>query len=130
MLSRELTYTDYDGNTRTEVFYFNFTKAELMEMQYSEVGGLENQIKNIIATQDTPRLIKIFKKIVLDAYGEKSPDGKRFIKSEENKIAFSQTEAYSDLFMLLATNADEASNFINGIMPKDIQQKANVTVAN
>lgn len=117
MYKETITYTDYDGNERKEDFYFNLTKAELVEMEYSEVGGFKKMLENIIATQDQPRIIAIFKKIILAAYGEKSMDGRRFIKSEELRVGFSQTEAYSSLFVDLATDADHASKFINGILP-------------
>lgn len=117
MLKKTITYTDYNGSERTEDFYFNLTKAEVMEMEMSTSGGLTEMINRIVAAQDAPAIISIFKKLVLKAYGVKSPDGKRFIKSEELSTEFSQTEAYSQLFMELATNADEASKFVNGIVP-------------
>lgn len=117
MLKKTLTYTDYDNNERTEDFYFNLTKAELTEMELSTSGGLETRIRKIIATQDIPEIVVIFKELILKSYGEKSPDGKRFIKSKEISEAFSQTEAYSDLFMKLATDADAAADFVNGITP-------------
>lgn len=117
MLKKTITYTDYNGSERTEDFYFNLTKAEVMEMEMSTSGGLTEMINRIVAAQDAPAIIDIFKKLVLKAYGVKSPDGKRFIKSEELSTEFSQTEAYSQLFMELATNADEASKFVNGIVP-------------
>lgn len=116
MLKKTITYTDYNGAERTEDFYFNLTKAEIMEMEMSTTGGLTEMINRIVAAKDAPAIISIFKKLVLKAYGEKSPDGKRFIKSDEIATAFSQTEAYSQLFMELATNADEASKFVNGII--------------
>lgn len=118
MLKKTITYTDYNGNERTEDFYFNLTKAEIMEMEMSTNGGLAEMIKRIVAAQDAPAIIKIFKEIILKAYGEKSPDGKKFIKSEELSNSFAQTEAYSQLFMELATNADAAADFVNGITPK------------
>lgn len=117
MFKKTITYTDYNGGERTEDFYFNLSKAEVMEMEMSTTGGLAEMIQNVVAAQDAPSIIKIFKDLVLKAYGQKSPDGKRFIKSEELATEFSQTEAYSDLFMELATNADEAAKFVNGIMP-------------
>lgn len=118
MVKKTITYTDYNGVERKEDFYFNLTKAELMEMEMTETGGMAEMIQRIVDAQDVPAIIKIFKKIVLEAYGEKSADGKRMIKSEEIKTAFSQTEAYSQLFMTLATDAEAASEFINGIIPK------------
>lgn len=118
MLKKTITYIDYNGNERTEDFYFNLTKAEIMEMEMSTNGGLAEMIKRIVAAQDAPAIIKIFKEIILKAYGEKSPDGKKFIKSEELSNSFAQTEAYSQLFMELATNADAAADFVNGITPK------------
>ena len=120
MLKKTITYTDYNGLERTEDFYFNLTKAEVMEMEMSTAGGLAETIQRIVAAQDAPAIIKIFKDLVLKAYGEKSLDGKRFIKNEEIKEAFSQTEAYSILFMELATDADAASKFVNGIVPADL----------
>lgn len=117
MLKKTITYVDYNGAERTEDFYFNLSKAEVMEMEMSTSGGLAEMIKKIVAAQDAPAIIKIFKDLILKAYGEKSPDGKRFIKSEEISTSFSQTEAYSQLFMELATNADEAAKFVNGIIP-------------
>lgn len=120
MLKKTITYIDYNGVERTEDFYFNFTKAELTEMDLGTTGGMSEMIKKIITANDVPQLITIFKKLVLDAYGEKSADGKRFIKSPELSTAFSQTEAYSQLFMELATDADVASKFVNGIIPSDV----------
>ena len=120
MLKKTITYTDYNGNERTEDFYFNLSKAEIMEMEMSTAGGLTEMIQKIVAAQDTPAIIKVFKEIILKAYGEKSPDGKRFIKSEELSTAFSQTEAFSQLFMELATDADAAAKFVNGIIPVDL----------
>ena len=120
MLKKTITYTDYNGTERTEDFYFNLTKAEIMEMEMSTTGGLAEMIQRIVSAQDAPAIIKIFKELVLNAYGQKSPDGKRFIKTEALKEEFSQTEAYSQLFMELATDADAAAKFVNGIIPKDI----------
>ena len=124
MLKKTITYTDYNGTERTEDFYFNLTKAELAEMELGTTGGLSEMIQNIVKAQDVPSIIKIFKDLLLKAYGEKSPDGKRFIKVDEKgnplSIGFSQTEAYSNLFMELATDADAAVKFVRGIIPGDI----------
>lgn len=117
MLKKTITYQDYNGNERTEDFYFNLSKAEVMEMEMSTNGGMAELINRVTAAQDAPAIIKIFKELILKAYGEKSLDGKRFVKSEEISTAFAQTEAYSQLFMELATNADEAAKFVNGIVP-------------
>ena len=117
MLKKTITYTDYNGAERKEDFYFNLTKAEIMEMEMSISGGLTEMINRIVAAQDAPAIVKIFKELVLKAYGVKSPDGKRFIKSDELATEFAQTEAYSQLFMELATDADAASAFVNGIVP-------------
>lgn len=118
MLFKTITYTDYNGTERTEDFYFNLTEAEVMEMEMSTSGGLAEMINRIVAAQDAPSIIAVFKKLLLKAYGVKSPDGKRFIKSDALSEEFSQTEAYSQLFMELATNSDKASEFVNGIVPK------------
>ena len=118
MLKETITYFDYDGNERTENFYFNLTKAECMEMELSTSGGLEKSINRIIEAKDNAQIVETFKNIILKAYGEKSPDGKHFYKSPEISAAFASTEAYSDLFMRLASNAEEATRFVNGIIPQ------------
>jgi len=128
MLKKTITYTDYNDVERTEDFYFNLSKAELMEWEMTTSGGLGETIQKIVKANDIPAITKIFKELVLKAYGEKTPDGKRFMKSEEIANAFAQTEAYSVLFMELSTDADAAANFINGLVPKDMQQ-ANPTEA-
>lgn len=120
MLKKTIKYTDYDGNEREEDFYFNLSKAEVTEMELSKEGGMSEYIKKISAAQNAPELIKLFKEIIMKSYGEKSLDGKRFIKNKELTEAFIQTEAYSELFVELASNADEAVKFINGIMPKNM----------
>lgn len=125
MLKKTITYTDYEGNERTEDFYFNLTQAEILEMDLSASGGLEKMIQKIVSEQNGERIVKIFKDIILKAYGEKSLDGRRFIKNDELREAFIQTEAYSQLFVELATNSDAAADFINGIVPKDIEAPAN-----
>ena len=124
MLTKNIKYTDYNGQERNEKFYFNLNKSELMEMEMGTTGGWANMMQNIIDAQDTPSLIKIFKKLILQAYGEKSADGKRFVKSEELSTAFSQTEAYSTLFMELALDAQAASDFILGIIPAELAEEA------
>lgn len=124
MLKKTITYNDYNGVERTEDFYFNLSKAELMEMEMSISGGLTEMIEKIVATKDAPAIIKIFKELVLKAYGEKSADGKRFEKKNGALAeAFAETEAYSQIFMELATDADKAAEFVNGIMPRDIAKQ-------
>lgn len=121
MLKKTIIYEDFDGNKRTEDFYFHLTKAEVLEMEMGVSGGMSQMLKRIIAEQDSKRIIETFKDIILKSYGEKSPDGKKFVKSKELSTAFSQTEAYSQLFIELATDADAASNFVNGVLPSGIE---------
>lgn len=117
MLKKTITYVDYNEVERTEDFYFNLSRAEIMEMELSTTGGLSEMISRIVAAQDAPAIIKVFKELILKAYGEKSVDGKRFVKSKELSDAFAQTEAYSMLFMELSTDADAAAKFVNAIVP-------------
>lgn len=122
MLKKTITYVDYNGTERKEDFYFNLTKAEIMEMEMSTTGGLAESIQRIVSAQDAPAIIGVFKDLILKAYGVKSPDGKRFIKSKELREEFEQTEAYSQLFMELATDDKAAADFINNIIPADVKQ--------
>ena len=124
MLKKTITYTDFNGVERSEDFYFNLTKAEIMEMEMGTTGGLSEMINKIIAAKDVPAIIKLFKELVLKAYGVKSDDGKRFIKNDTVRDEFAQTEAYSELFMELATDSDKAAAFVNGIVPADVAAEA------
>lgn len=123
MIKKTIKFTDYNGNEREMDFYFNLSKAELSEMELSVAGGLGEKIKRISASQDTPEIIKIFKELILKSYGVKSDDGLRFIKSEQLSNEFAQTEAYSTLFMELASDDKKAAEFINGIIPNDMKQQ-------
>lgn len=123
MITKEITFTDYNGQERKEKYQFNFTKAELTEMELSVNGGLSAMMERIKEIDDRPELMRIFKDLILKAYGVKSADGKRFIKSEELRTEFSQTEAYSELYMELVTNIDSAINFFNGLIPNDLKDK-------
>ena len=125
MLKKTIKYKDFNGNEREEDFYFNLMQSEIAELELSTVGGFTESIQKIIQTQDGTEIIKQFKKIILKSYGEKSADGKRFIKSDELSEAFSQTNAYSELFMELATDDEAASVFINGIVPDELKQDEN-----
>lgn len=120
MHKETITYIDYDGNERTEDFFFNLTKAELTEMDLGTAGGMKKLLERIIAEKDTKRIMEIFKEIIQKSYGVKTLDGRRFIKSQEVLDEFTQTEAYSIMFMKLATDAEAAATFVNHIIPQDI----------
>lgn len=122
MYKKTITYEDYNQVSRTEDFYFNLTQAELAEMEFGTSGGLADMLTQISKSMDQPSIIAMFKKIILAAYGVKSPDGKYFRKSEEIRNDFMSTEAYSILFMELASDSNAASEFINGVIPK-VEQK-------
>lgn len=121
MIKETIKYTDYNGNELVEDFYFNLSKSEIAEMELSYPNGLANHITKITQSNNGAEIIKLFKNLILSSYGRKSDDGKRFIKNVEESNAFSQTEAYSELFMKLATNADAAAEFVNGIIPKQLE---------
>ena len=120
MLKKTVTYVDYNGVERTEDFYFNLSKAEVAEMELSVEGGFSKMLEEIVKSNDNVRIVELFKQMVLKAYGEKSADGKRFVKSKELSEAFSQTEAYSEIFMELALDEKAAAAFVNGIMPANL----------
>lgn len=133
MLKKTIKYVDYNDEERVEDFYFNLTKAELTEMNFSEEGGLQNVLRQIMNTRSYTKIAELFKTIILKSYGEKSPDGKRFIKTDDNgrplAKSFEETQAYSELYMELASNDEAATAFIIGIIPKDIRESVQKEVA-
>ena len=129
MLKYPITYTNFDGNTVTEDFYFNLTKAEMMKMELGIAGGLTEKIKKAVDKNDMPTILSVFDELILGAYGVKSDDGKHFAKIDPQTgiryaDLFKETEAYSELFMKLATDEKEAAKFINNIVPADLAEQA------
>lgn len=125
MLKETITYLDFNGVERTEDCYFNLSQTELMEMELGTAGGFAEMLQKIVAAQDGPSLMKQFKNIILKAYGKKSDDGKRFIKSKEISAEFEQTPMYDQIFIKLVTDDKAAARFINGIVPKELAEQAN-----
>lgn len=123
MITKTVTYTDLNGNERTEKFYFHFYESEIMEMELSVEGGFADRIQKIIDAKDQPSLIRVVKKFVLDAYGVKSDDGKRFIKNDEVRAAFVQNPAYSKIFMELVLDDKVASEFVKGVVPAEMADR-------
>lgn len=120
MIKKTITFSDYNGLTRTEDFYFNLNQAELIEMETSVDGGLKGMMQRIMDKKNIPGMMNVFKEFIIKSYGEKTPDGRGFVKINDNGVplyrSFVQTEAYSILYVELVTNADAAVEFINGLI--------------
>lgn len=124
MLKKTITYEDWNGETRTEDFYFNLTRTELVEMEVGLIPGksLTETLQTLITDNDMGTIVKTIKDIVLRAYGEKSSDGKRFVKNQDVRDSFEQNPAYDILYMELATDSEKAAEFLNGIMPSSVRE--------
>lgn len=123
MFAKSVTYTDFNGNERTEKVYFNLTKSEIIKLQASVDGGLSEAIEKIQKGGDPYKIVPLFDKILLAAYGEKSEDGSRFIKNSMLTEAFSQSAAYDAIFSELMLDKDAASDFFTKVIPADMQQQ-------
>lgn len=121
MLKKTVQYEDFNGDKQTEVLYFNLNKSELLELEMSMAGGLEQFMNSIMETNDMSEMFRQFKRIVLAAYGVRSDDGKRFMKSPELLEEFTQTAAYDAFFMELVQDENVAADFIKGVIPKDLK---------
>lgn len=123
MIGKTIKYVDFNGTEREEVFYFNFSEAECAEMELTVNGGLSTMMAKIVAEKDMPNIFRLFKQFILKAYGEKSPDGKRFIKSEEISNSFYQTNAYNQLFMdLTSDDGTKIAEFFNKVLPSNLEE--------
>lgn len=123
MVKKTITYIDYDGTERTEDFYFNLTKAELMELQLSMEGGMRGYIEKIVAAKSQLQLVKLFKDFLLLGYGKKSADGRLFVKNDAIREEFQAHPAYSKIYMELATDAEKAAEFVNSLIPADMRNQ-------
>lgn len=123
MLKKTIKYTNYDGVEKEKDYFFNLKKSELVDLQFKTPKGFIAYIDEVTKSEDPSALWKAFRDIVLLAYGEKSEDGERFMKSEEISKAFEETEAFSVLVMELIEKDGAAADFINGIMPNDLTEE-------
>jgi hypothetical protein len=128
LLKKTIKYTDFNGDDVEEEFFFHLSKAELVELEMSHEGGLSESLKKIVAAEDGKEIIRVFKEVILGAYGQKSEDGRRFIKNQQMRDEFESSEAYSELFMEMVTNVDAAIEFINGIVPAGLAEEATKVV--
>jgi hypothetical protein len=124
LLKKTITYEDFNGETTSEELFFHLSKAELVELEMSHEGGLSASLQKIVDSQDGKAIIAEFKSIILNSYGKRSEDGRRFIKNQTMRDEFESSEAYSTLFMELVTNTDAAIEFINGVIPKGMVEEA------
>lgn len=125
MYKKTIKYVDYDGNEREEDYYFNLSRSEIMEMNFSKDGNLVEYLERIKNTVDVPKIAEFFKELIMKSYGEKSLDGKAFRKKRDGHLLveeFMETEAFTELYMELATDADAASAFVSGIIPSDMSK--------
>ena len=123
MFKKTITFTDFNGNQRTEDFYFHLSKPELAELELSHNGGVSTMIQRVVAEQDSKIIMSIFKDLICLAYGKKSDDGRTFEKSDAIVNSFLQSNAYEVLFMEIFTDADKAADFVNACMPADFQEE-------
>lgn len=124
MLKKRIKYTDYDGNVLEEDFYFNLTESELIKLRMSVAGGIENRMRRVMDAKNGVEIMNIFSDIIRRAYGVKSEDGRRFMKSDELYKAFEETQAYDILFMELVTDSEKGLDFIRGILPESLANEA------
>lgn len=130
MLKKTIRYTDFNDQEVVEDFYFHLSKADLVALELSYKGGLYEHIKAIVASEDGGGVVDIINRLVLDSYGKKSEDGRRFIKTQALRDEFVSSPAYSELFMELCTNADEQARFISGVVPAGLQEEIAKLTAN
>lgn len=123
MLKKTITFEDFNGDTVSETHYFNLTKSELIELEANYDGGLDAAMRALIEAKDGKAIIENFTRIILSAYGQKSPDGKRFVKNEELCTEFKQTAAFDALFMELVSDSEAGATFIKGVLPKDLAEE-------
>jgi hypothetical protein len=124
VLKKTITYTDFNDEEVVEDYYFHMNKAELVELEMSQDGGLSEWLKKVVASEDGKAIISQFKNIILSAYGKRSQDGKRFVKNQQLRDEFESSEAYSALFMELVTDTNAAIEFVNGIVPTGMAEEA------
>jgi hypothetical protein len=130
MFKETFEFKDYFGVDRKEDHYFQLSEPEVMQLNFSSVGNLKDTVEKITQEQDGGRIISLFEQIIQKAHGERSEDGRLFIKNKEALERFIYSPVYSMMYMKLATDADYAARFLREILPKDMKKEmpANMSV--
>lgn len=118
MLMKTVEYMDFDGNPRKEKLYFNLSEAEIVRLDAEFEGGLENHVEKIVEEENPSDILQLFERVLRLSYGEKSEDGRHFMKNQEMQDMFVQSAIYNSLFMSLVTDVDEATAFINALLTR------------
>ena len=123
MLTKAITYENYNGEKKTKNFYFHLTKSEIAKMSLYEDGGIEAKIKKMVESGNNAEIMRYFEDFVLSCYGEKSADGEEFVKNDEVRERFKNHPAYDVLFMeFIDGGAKAMSDFINGVIPASMAE--------
>lgn len=129
MLKKEVSYVDYDGNKVTETLYFNMTKTEIAAMQVRMDGKFIDYLQDLVKGNKIERLFHIFKDIVLDSYGKKSDDGRRFVKSKELRDDFEASIPFDNMMMEMLQDPDKQSQFVRAILPPDMTAGGDISAS-
>lgn len=116
MVKKTIAYTDFNGVQRKDDFFFHMSLPEVTRLQASvSPETFDEHILRIAKEGKEGAILQLLEKIILGAYGVKSPDGKSFIKTQEETRNFEYSQAYAELFEQLLLQPEEMRVFAEGI---------------
>lgn len=120
MFSRTFEYTGYDGQPHKDTWWFNLSEAELYKLELSNLGGMNGMMNRLLRESKPGEIVEVFESLILSAVGERSVDGRKFIKNQEIRDDFYQSKAYSDLFVELVSSGEKLAEFLKGAIPAEV----------
>lgn len=127
MFKHSVEYVDFNGSDRKEDLYFHLSLPEVTRLE-AEIGmGLEDYIKGLTTNQELNTLLAFLERMLLSSYGQKTSDGKSFIKSQVIREAFEYSQAYAEIFEQVLSNPDLARKFGENVADNGKSKKNQVT---
>lgn len=131
MISRTVTFTDYDDNKQTETVWFHLSRATVfdnldLEEDFEKLEAKFKGDKREITREETIEILKLVKRLFKLSYGVRfEVDGKtRFRQNDEVLQQFEDSPAYDAILWDLFSNPEDIFAFLSGIFPKDLRDEA------
>lgn len=124
MITKTISYKNYNDLQVTRVFYFNWTIDEIAEWELSTPGGVQNWMDGIVKARSNETVMAIFRKVVGSSIGERTDDGEGFVKSKKARKQFIGSRAYDAMLIEFMENADRFANFFNELLPEGLDEIA------
>lgn len=129
MYKVDVPFEDFNGNMQTETLYFHLTKTRLSKNltlgdELDDIQAMLQGEPRQLNPDEIRKIVHLVERIMELSYGIRSEDGKRFDQRPALWEEFQQTAVYDAFLYSLFENPNNATQFILGVMPRDLVEAA------